>query len=216
MSDLVLHHFPGACSQVAVCALEMAGLAYRLELVDLAKGAQSASDYLAKSPLGKVPLLVIDGAGLSENAAILTYIAAVAPEAGLFPADRSPRARAEAIGGLSFCGGTLHPIVRGLANPARLTIGDGDGVREQSRYLAAKSFGYAERRLAERVWWLGTVSIVDVYLNWAFSVARNAKFDTSPFPLLAALPAHLADALPAFRAMQAEESASRAVLGLAA
>ena len=75
---------------------------------------------------------------------------------------------------MSFCGGTLHPIVRGLANPARLTTGDGDGVREQSRYLATKSFGYAERRLAERGWWLGTVSIVDVYLNWAF-VGRAAR-----------------------------------------
>ncbi len=215
MPDLVLHHFPGACSQVAVCALEMSGLAYRLELVDITKGAQSAPDYLAKSPLGKVPLLMVDDVGLSENAAILTYISALAPEAGLFPPDRSPRALAEAVGGLSFCGGTLHPIVRGLANPARLTTGDGDGVREQSRYLAGKSFGYAERRLAGRGWWLGTVSIVDVYLNWAFSVARNAKFDTSPFPLLETLAARLPDALPAFRAMQAEERASRASLGLA-
>ena len=216
MPDLVLYHFPGACSQVAVCALEMAGLAYVLELVDITKGAQSTSDYLAKSPLGKVPLLTIDGVGLSENAAILTYIGAVAPDAGIFPADRSPRAQAEAVGGLSFCGGTLHPIVRGLANPARLTTGDGDGVREQSRHLAAKSFGYAERRLAERTWWLGPVSIVDVYLNWAFSVARNAKFDTTPFPHLEALPARLAAALPAFRAMQAEEAASRTALGMAA
>ena len=215
MVDLVLHHFPGACSQVAVCALEMTGVAYRLELVDLTKNGQSKPDYLAKSPLGKVPLLVIDGFGLSENAAILTYIAALVPDAGVFPADRSPRGQAEAVGGLSFCGGTLHPIVRGLANPARLSTGDPDGVREQSRYLAGKSFGYAERRLAERTWWLGTASIVDVYLNWAFSVARNAKFDTSPFPLLDALSVRLADALPAFRAMQAEESASRAALGMA-
>ena len=34
--------FPGACSQVAVCALEMAGLRYRLELVDITKGRQSS------------------------------------------------------------------------------------------------------------------------------------------------------------------------------
>ena len=214
MTDLVLHHTPGACSQVAVCALEMAAIPYRLELVDQTKNAQSSPEYLAKSPLGKVPLLVIDGVGLSENAAILTYIAALAPDAGIFPADPAPRGRAEAVGGLSFCGATLHPIVRGLANPARLTTGDGDGVREQSRNLANKSFGYAERRLAERGWWLGAVSIVDVYLNWAFSVARNARFDTAPFPHLDALGGRLADALPAFRAMQAEESASRAALGM--
>ncbi len=216
MADLVLHHFPGACSQVAVCALEMAGLSYRLELVDLPKNAQASPEYLKISPLGKVPLLVIDGVGLSENAAILTYIAALAPDAGIFPADPSPRAKAEAVGGLSFCGGTLHPTIRGLANPQRVTTGDGEGVREQSRYLANKAFGYAERRLAECGWWLGTVSIVDVYLNWAFYVARKAKLEVIPFPLLNDLASRLADQLPAFRAMQAEEATSRATLGLPA
>ena len=216
MTDLVLNHFPGACSQVAVCALVMAGMRHRLDLVDITKGAQSTPEYLAKSPLGKVPLLMIDGVGLSENAAILTFIAASAPDAGIFPADPSPRGRAEAIGGLSFCGGTLHPIVRGLANPARLSTGDPDGVREQSRYLATKSFGYAERRLAERDWWLGVVSIVDVYLNWAVSVARRAQFDFNAMPHLDGLADRLTEALPAFRAMQAEEAELRATLGLAA
>ncbi len=216
MTDLVLHHFPGACSQVAVCALEMAGLRYRIELVDITKGRQTSPEYMAQSPLGKVPLLTIDGVPLSENAAILTYVAAVAPEAGIFPVDATPRGRADAVGGLSFCGGTLHPIVRGLANPARLTTGDGDGVREQSRYLAAKSFGYAEQRLAERRWWLGTVSIVDVYLNWAASVARRARFDLSPFPHVDDLAATLREALPAFTRMEAEEALALAARAAAA
>ena len=91
----------------------MAWLPYGLELVDLASGGQSTADYPAKPPLGKMPLLMIDGVGLSESAAILTYIAALAPDAGIFPAKRSLRDRAEAVGGPSFCGGTLHPIVRG-------------------------------------------------------------------------------------------------------
>ncbi|WP_375383561.1 glutathione S-transferase N-terminal domain-containing protein [uncultured Sphingomonas sp.] len=76
---LTLHHFPGACSQVSVCALEMAELSYSLKLVNLANNEQTGPEYLAISPLGKVPLLLIDGKPLTENSAILTYIAALRP-----------------------------------------------------------------------------------------------------------------------------------------
>ncbi len=213
--DLILYHFPGACSQVAVCALEQAGLTYALRLVDLAKGAQTLPAYLAVSPLGKVPVLTIDGEPLYELAAMLTWIAALRPDAGLFPADPDLRARAEAVGGMSFVGGTLHPLIRGIANPQRMTTGDGEPVREKSRELARKAFGHAEARLAQRGWWLDTESIVDVYLNWAFSVARNAGFDVSSVPLLDGLAERLT-ARPAFAAMLAREAASRAQLAAAA
>jgi glutathione S-transferase len=197
---LTLYHFPGACSQVSLCALEQAGLAYELELVNLASNAQSEPGYKAISPLGKVPTLVIDGDPLTENAAILTYIAALRPEAGLFPTDPSPRVRADIAGGLSFCGGTLHPTIRGIANPSRMTTGDGAPVRSISPAPA-------------RGWWLDEPSIVDVYLNWALSVARNAGFDVSELPLLATLRDRLMER-PAFARMQEIEAESRTKLGL--
>lgn len=211
--DLVLHHFPGACSRVSVCALEMAGLPYRLELVDIIKGAQSEPAYLAVSALGKVPALIVDGEPLLENAAIITLIHALRPEAGILPPDADPLRRAEGAGGLSFCGGTLHPQVRGLANPQRITTGDGEPVRERSHELALKSFGYAERRIADRGWWLGEQSVVDVYLDWAFGVARKAGFATQPFPELDRLGQRLAD-VPAYAAMLDIEQRARATLGL--
>lgn len=208
---LVLYHFPGACSQVAVCALEMAGLDYDLELVDLAAGQQGTPEYLAVNPMGKVPLLVIDGEPLGENAAILTYIAALRPEAGLFPRTDDPRARAEAVGGMAFCGGTLHPIVRGLANPQRLTTGEGGPVREKSTELADKTFKQAERRLAARGWWLGEWSLVDVYLAWAFAVARRSGYATAAFPQLEALAGRLSER-PAVARMEQIEAEARLTL----
>ena len=210
---LTLFHFPGACSQVALFALEHAKLDYRLELVNIAASAQTTSEYLALSPLGKVPLLRVDGFPLSENAAILTYIAALAPQAGLFPSHPTPLEGAEAVGGMSFCGGTLHPIVRGIANPVRVTTGDGEGVRERSTELAKKSFGYADRRLGERGWWLGEWSIVDVYLQWVFGVARNAGFGEDGYANLAGLEERLA-AYPAFGSMRELNARGRASLGL--
>lgn len=211
--DLTLFHFPGACSRVSVCALETAGLPYELKLVNIAAGEQSAPAYQQVSALGKVPALLVDGEPLLENAAILTLIHALRPDAGVFPPDADPLARAEAIGGLSFCGGTLHPLVRGVVNPQRMTTGDGEPVRAKSRELAAKSFAYAERRIAERGWWLGTLSIVDVYLDWAFGVARNGGFAVEAYPELRRLGDRLT-ALPAYGRMQEVERQSRAALGL--
>ncbi|MBL0421920.1 glutathione S-transferase family protein [Ramlibacter sp. AW1] len=209
--ELTLHHFPGACSQVCVFALEHAGLPYQLRLVDLASGEQSQPAYGAISPLGKVPALIVDGEVLTENAAIQTYIAALRPQAGLFPEPRSPLEAARLQAGLSFCGGALHPTVRGLANPQRITDGDPEGVRRKSAELAAKSFKVADQRLAKSGWWLDTFSVVDVYLNWAVSVARNAGFDFSGYARLEGLQARLSE-LPAFRRMLEIEEQSRATL----
>lgn len=203
--DFTLYHWPDACSQVSLCALEMAGLRYRLELVDLSAGQQRSPGYLAISPLGKVPHAVIDGVGLSENSAIITYLAMLRPDAGIFPRRDGPLALAETIGGLSFVGGTLHPIVRGLANPQRVTTTDGEGVREMSHKLATRCFAEVEARLTERGWFLGEPSIVDVYLRWALGVAEAGGFDLAAFPRLGNLTDRLRQ-LPAFvRMLQINE-----------
>lgn len=214
MSDLLLCHFPGACSDVCVVALEETGLDYELRLVDLARGEQTGAAYLSVVPLGKVPALQTSEGLVTENAAILTYVHGLAPGSHLFPDASSPFAAARRQAGLSFCGGNLHPIVRGLMNPARLTETDSEGVRAMARKLAAKSFGYAERLIAEQGWWLGEWSIVDSYLGWALSVARKAGFDLSPYPALDGLHARLAerpsyDRLEAVNAHAVEELATR-------
>ena len=212
--DLILYHFPGACSRVSVCALEMAGLPYALRLVNIATGEQSTPAYRAVSALGKVPALLVDGEPLLENSAILTLIDALAPDAGIFPRGSEPRLRAEGVGGMSFCGGTLHPLVRGILNPQRVTVGDGEGVRERSRELAAKAFAYADAHIAERGWWLHDVSIVDVYLDWVFGVARKGGFDAAAYPHLIGLESRLSSELPAYGRMLEIEDRSRTELGL--
>lgn len=208
---LILYHFPNACSQVCLCAIEEAGLDYRLELIDLATNQQASAAYAAISPLGKVPALGAEGVVITENAAILTYIAALLPDARLFPHAAAPLDFAERQTGLSFCGGTLHPIVRGIAAPHRLTDGEIEPVRDRAMALAEKNFAVAERRLAERGWWLGEWSIVDVYLNWAMQTARRGGYDFSPFPRLTTLRERLMDR-PAFARVMQMEEASLAVL----
>ncbi len=207
--DFTFYHWPDACSQVSLCALEMAGLDYRLELVDLQAGQQRSPAYLAISPLGKVPHAIIDGTGLSENVAIITYLAALRPDAGILPRRDETMALAQASGALSFISGTLHPIVRGLAAPQRITTTDREGVREMSHRLAADCLTQVEARLTERGWFLGEPSIADVYLRWAAGLAEAGGFDLKPFPRIAGLTERL-HKLPAFVRMLEINEAIRA------
>ena len=211
--SLVLYHCPGACSEVSVCALEMTGLSYRIELINVFSTEHLTGDFAALNKLSKVPYLLIDGTGLGENVAILTYLADLAPQSGILPADRSPRTRADAISGLSFCSSTLHPIVRGMFNPQRLTPGETDGVRDMARRLGEKSFGYANDRLQQSGWWFDEPSIVDVYVNWAWTSVVRAGFDGARFSRLNALQERLKEH-PAVAATLAHHKAFRAKLGM--
>src|SRR3546814_12445622 len=65
-----------------VCSSDLrasANLAYELERIDLGKNEQTRPEYLAKNPWAKVPALEIGDVILTENVAILTYIAEQVP-----------------------------------------------------------------------------------------------------------------------------------------
>lgn len=212
---LVLHHYPSACSQVSVFALEHAGLAYRLRLVDIGSGEQTSADYLAISRLGKVPALQIGDMLLTETSGILNWIHATVPDAGLLPESRTPLISGRIAEGLGFCGATLHPLVRGVANPARLTDGPVEGIRSRATALLDRTFRYAEQHLSDHGWWLGTWSAIDVYLHWAFARACAGGYAAHDLPALSSLGARLHD-LPAFQRTLAIEATATATLGSAA
>src|SRR6476619_3836042 len=85
-----LYYSPGSASMVVHLALLEIGVPYRLELVDVHAGAQRDPAYLALNSQGVVPTLVIDGAPMSESAALLMVLAERHPAAGLAPPPGSP------------------------------------------------------------------------------------------------------------------------------
>lgn len=203
--DLTLYHARGACSLVALHALHEAALPHRVEIIDFGIDEQCGAEYSQIHPLGKVPALATPDGVITENVAIISYIADIAPGAGLFPLAETPHARAKRQAGLSFCSATLHPIVRGLARPERMTTGDGGGVREMSRRLADKNYAWVEAHLSGTGWWLGEWSMIDVYLHWTTLIARSGGYDIARFPTLDGLGARLA-ARAAFNAALAAEA----------
>ena len=96
MTALKLYYSPGACSLAPHIALEEVGIAYEPVKVALAKGEQRTPEYLAINRKGRVPVLAEDDWVLTENAAILPYVAQRYPEARLWPSDKREAARADA------------------------------------------------------------------------------------------------------------------------
>ena len=82
-----LYYAPGTIAVAIAICLEECGLDYDPVLVDFAAGAQTKPDYHAINPKGRVPALAVGDTILTETGAILEYLAAVAPQAGLMPAD---------------------------------------------------------------------------------------------------------------------------------
>jgi glutathione S-transferase len=87
---IVLHFAPGSCARVPLIALEEAGAPFETRLVAYMAGDHRKPEFLALNPPGKVPVLEIDGEVLTQNGAILTYLARRHPEAGLLPYTGEP------------------------------------------------------------------------------------------------------------------------------
>lgn len=101
-----LYYAPGACSLACRISLHEAGLTADFERVDIrTKTTEHGDDYIAINPRGYVPMLVLDdGAAITENTAVLDFIAALEPS--LAPA--GPHARTRLIEILSWLSTELH------------------------------------------------------------------------------------------------------------
>jgi len=142
---LAFYFAPGSSSMAAHIGLHEVGAPFEPHPISFAKREQRAPEYLALNPEGKVPTLVIDGRPLTEVAAILYYLARRFPDADLLPKD-DPEAEAQAISWISFIAATLHPARRRGLDYAKIV------------------YGFADRRLGQNKWALGTYSIVDIHL----------------------------------------------------
>jgi glutathione S-transferase len=112
-----LYFAPLACSMSARIALAEAGAVINLVEVDTKAGriVATGEDYRAVNSLGYVPALKLDdGTVLTENSAILQYIADQYPEAELAPPASDRVGRAKLRQWLSFISAELH---KGLMTP---------------------------------------------------------------------------------------------------
>lgn len=213
MSDRTILYFaPGACSRVALTALEQCGVDFEARPLVLASGQQRAPDYLALNPKGKVPLLVTPEGRLSENVAICSWLDSQHPDAGLLPPPVHAWRRAQALGWLAWSVSTLHPMIYRMRMTPRIHPDAGTHAAIKAAALGelAQQLQVAEDALADgRHWLMGDAwCLADTHLCWVYGRATEGGLEVAKFPHLAALAARNAQR-PAFkRALEREAAAA--------
>ena len=180
-----LYTKPGACSTADHIALQWAGGRFEIEVVDAR--ALKSPGFLAINPAGAVPVVVDGDFVLTQNAAIMGYIADSFPAAGLM-GDGSPRQRAHAARWLAFVNSDLHPAFTPLFTPAKFLADEGqhDALRATARKRLHGLFGIADRQLAAGEWLAGFRSVADPYLYVTLRWARALRVDLGDYAALAA------------------------------
>ncbi len=117
MSVMKLYYYPGACSLAPHIVLEEVGERFELSRVDIAANQQVSPEYLRVNPKARVPALTDGDWVLTEAPAILRYIAARHPAAGLWPWD--PREEARCTEWLNWLSSTIQPAFGHVRRAAR-------------------------------------------------------------------------------------------------
>jgi glutathione S-transferase len=80
---MIFFYAPKACSFASHLALEHVGAKYEARRLDFSKNQQHDNEYLKMNPKGRVPALLTEQGLITENIAILVFIAQSFPEANL-------------------------------------------------------------------------------------------------------------------------------------
>jgi len=168
-----LYYTPGACSLSDHIVLEWIGRPY--EAVRVSREERKSPAYLAINPAGAVPAFEEDGWVLTQNAAILNYLADSFPDAGL-AGDGTTRSRAEVNKWLAMANADIHPgfhplfgATSYLEDPALIELS-----KQAARAKLRSLFERVDAQLAGRDWIASTRSIADPYLfvvtRWAMAM----------------------------------------------
>ncbi len=173
-----LHYKPGACSLSSHIVLNEGGLTFELDKTDTTQATtQTGEDFLRISPNGYVPALVMDdGEVLTENPAILQYLAGLAPDSHLAPpADSLARVRLQEL--LNFVSSELHKAFSPFFSGQELDPEQRINVSAQ----VGRRVGHIEARLEDgRSFLLGDhFTVADAYafvvLNWSGPVGLTLE-----------------------------------------
>nr|WP_283256034.1 glutathione binding-like protein [Dyella humicola] len=165
-----MYYLPGACTLAGHIVLEWIGAPY--EAVRLGHDSLKTSARQAQPGGLAVPMLEHTDFALTENMAMLGYLADLHPETGLL-GDGTPRARAEIMGWLGFLCADVHmaflPIFKASLFLKEETLAG--ALAENAREHVRTQLEQLDARLDGRDWLAGTRSVADAYLfvilRWA-------------------------------------------------
>jgi glutathione S-transferase len=173
-----LYFSPLACSMATRIALYEADAPAGFIQVDVkTKRLPDGTDFRTINPLGMVPVVrTDDGEVLTENAAILQYVADRLPGAKLAPPAGMERARLHQW--LCFIGTELHKVI---FSP----LFDRDSPEAAKAYalqIAEPRFALLDAHLAGREYLLERFSVADAYLVTVLNWTRATPIDLAKWP----------------------------------
>ena len=181
---LKLFYAPGSCALAPHIALEEAGAKYEAVRVDLRAKEQRNPDYLAINPKARVPALVTDRGVLTENPAILAFVAQSFPAARLAPLDDAfAFAQVQAFN--SYLCATVHVAhahrtrgYRWADDPAAIAA-----MRQKVPQSIGECFELIEREMLVGPWVMGErYTICDPYLFTLAGWLEDDGVDPALFP----------------------------------
>jgi glutathione S-transferase len=162
-----LYFSPLACSMATRIAFHEAGINARFIGVDTrSKRLADGSDFLAVNSMGQVPVLRTDaGELLTENPAVLQYVADQKPQSRLAPQNGIERYRLQQW--LNFITSELHKVVFiPLLDPT-----SPEEAKIYAREKAERRFSHLSNHLEGREFLLDNFTVADAYLvtvlNWS-------------------------------------------------
>jgi glutathione S-transferase len=179
-----LFYAPGSCALASHIALEEAGADYTAVRLDFSKNEQTKPDYLAINPKGRVPALATDRGTLSENVAILAYVAQRYPEAKLAPLN-DPFAFADIQAFNSYLASTVH-VAHAHGRRGYRWASDQSSFDDMKRKLPESMgacFELIERDMLKGPWVMGgAYTICDPYLFTVAEWIEGDGLDPKRFP----------------------------------
>ena len=205
-----LYFAPGACSFVPHTLLEATGQPFETQMVKLHKGEQNSPEYRAVNPRGQVPVLVDDGATITQIVAIVGYLDAKFPQMRFLPSE--PLARARTMETLAWMNNTVHPTFTHVFMPHKYS--DDPQVQASLKAYNAKQYrplleeidGLAKAAAAAGHSWLDgdRFGPLDAYSLTLLRWGGFAGIDPTSFPDLWAHVQKVARHPPVARAIERE------------
>ena len=197
-----LYFSPMACSMATRISFYEAGADADFVAVDSkTKRTADGADFHAINPMGLVPTLrTDDGDVLTENAAILQYVADRLPDAALAPRSGLERTRLQQW--LSFISTELHKAVFAPL----LSSKSNEGAKQFAVEGAKARLDIVDQHLADREFLLDRFTVADAYLVTVLGWSVVTPVDLKQWPNLARYVARLAER-PSVKRALAEERA---------
>jgi len=179
--NITLYHSPGACSMAVYISLLEAGADFDVNIISLKDNEQSSPEYAAINPKKKVPFLLVDGQGLTENVAIQSWIAETFPKASLLPSDNWDHKLA--LSYMGWFGAGIHPHITRHFKPAKFCADKSAhaDIKAKAKAMYLEQLALVDSQLAGKTWFFDHYTVCDSYFFWIFDRALNEGFVLNDF-----------------------------------